>query len=170
MIIKTLGAICIFGVCGGFGWMLAYAKKKEIDLIEQFIRILLRLENEIHYHLKSIPDIFRHISAEEKGELSEFLLQTAVEMENQIQPDVARCMAVSATGLAGMPNSIIKLIENLGNELGRYEVEGQISGIEQVRMRAEELRNELSRDRIRRIRGYQTLGLCVGAALVIIFI
>lgn len=170
MIVKLLGAVCVMVVCGGFGAMLAYTKIKEINLLNQWVRMLLRLENEIHYRLKAIPDIFRQISAEESGVLSDFLLQTAIEMENQIQPDVSRCMAVSASSLVGIPNSVIKLIEHLGNELGRYEVEGQITGIKQIRLKAEELLSVLERDRIKRIRGYQTLGICAGAALVIIFI
>jgi len=46
----------------------------------------------------------------------------------------------------------------------------QLLGIERIRVSAEEYRGELSRDKTKRIRGYQTLGLCAGAALVILFI
>ena len=170
MIVKVLGAICIMCVCAGFGFSLAYKQMKEIYLLDQWIRILQRMENEIQYRLRTIPDIFRQISNEENGIFRDFLLRTAIEMENQIQPDVRRCMDVAMCSLSGAPGSVIKLMQQLSNELGRFEVEGQICGIERVRLKAEEIRNDLNRDKTKRIRGYQTLGICAGAALVIIFI
>ena len=54
--------------------------------------------------------------------------------------------------------------------MGRYDLEGQLQGIQTVKMECHGYLDELERHRAERLRSYQTLGLCAGAALVIIFV
>jgi hypothetical protein len=49
-------------------------------------------------------------------------------------------------------------------------LEGQLQGIASVHSACERTLEQLSNNREMRLRSYQTLGLCVGAALVILFI
>ena len=59
---------------------------------------------------------------------------------------------------------------NLGNSLGLFELEGQIKGVESVRNDCAQQLKQLSHNDQLRLRSYQTLALCAGAALAIIFI
>jgi len=88
MIIKWVGSLCIMVSCGGMGISLAYKQLRDLKLVEQFLRILERMESEIRYHLRPIPGLFRIVSQEEKGCLGNLFYRTAVELDNQIQPDV----------------------------------------------------------------------------------
>jgi hypothetical protein len=54
--------------------------------------------------------------------------------------------------------------------MGRFDLEGQLNGLEAVRTRCRDWLDELISGREVRLRNYQTLGLCAGAALVILFI
>ena len=58
----------------------------------------------------------------------------------------------------------------MGSSLGRFDLEGQLQGLESVRIYCREQLDELSKDRDVRLRSYQTLGLCAGAALAILFV
>ena len=58
----------------------------------------------------------------------------------------------------------------LGKSIGRFDMDGQIKGLEAVRQDCRRRLDELSKDRDTRLRSYQTLGLCAGAALAILFI
>lgn len=170
MIIKWIGSICIIVSCGGFGISLAYKQLRELKLLEQWLRILLRIENEIRYHLRPISELFHMISCEENGIFENLFYKLSLELDNQIQPDVERCIHVALGTVNHMPDSIVEFVRYLGRDLGRYNVQEQLLGIERIRQLSEERRKELYRDKSRRIRGYQTLGLCAGAALVILFI
>jgi len=61
-------------------------------------------------------------------------------------------------------------LDLLGSSLGRFDLKGQLSGLESVRNTCRKTLEEMNRNRDNRLRSYQTLGLCCGAALVILFI
>lgn len=69
-----------------------------------------------------------------------------------------------------LPERTKKAFETLGATLGRFDVDGQIRGLEAVRELCRRELDELSRDRDTKLRSYQTLGLCAGAALAILFV
>jgi hypothetical protein len=54
--------------------------------------------------------------------------------------------------------------------MGKFDIDGQINGLEAVRSLCRRMLDELTSGREVRLRNYQTLGLCAGAALVILFI
>ena len=170
MVGKWVGALCIFVACSGIGFSVAYKQMKELRLLSQFVRILDRMKKEIQYFLRPIPDLCRIISSEEEGELGQAFLRLAIEMENQIQPDVSRCMSSIISSMNHIAGSILDSMESLGRELGRYDLDGQLLGIAQIREVLMERYNTLNHDKKKRMRGYQTLGVCAGAALVILFI
>ena len=58
----------------------------------------------------------------------------------------------------------------LGDSLGRFDLSGQIQGLASVQKRAEFELEQLRRNQDVRLRSYQTLGLCAGAALVVLFL
>ena len=62
------------------------------------------------------------------------------------------------------------ILSELGESLGRFDLPGQLKGLEAVRRKCLMELEALGRNRTERLRCYQTLGLCAGAALVILFI
>lgn len=58
----------------------------------------------------------------------------------------------------------------LGRTIGRFDMEGQLKGLESVRQECRRQVETLSYNRDTRLRSYQTLGLCAGAALAILFV
>lgn len=167
---KWIGAFCIFVACASVGFSIAYRQTRELKMIEQWLRIIDRAEKEISYHLRAVPDLFRIISYEEKGLLGRLFLRTAIEMENQIQPNASLCLNIALADFDGLPKCILDQLMLFGAELGRYDLESQLKGFARIRSIGEEKRVLMLQNYSKRIRGYQTLGLCAGAALVIMFI
>ena len=56
------------------------------------------------------------------------------------------------------------------DQIGRFDLEGQLQGLESVRVYCRDQLDNLAKDRDVRLRSYQTLGLCAGAALAILFV
>ena len=69
-----------------------------------------------------------------------------------------------------LPACLRRPLRQLGQTLGCFDLAGQIQGLKSVQdvCRRELARLEHNRDA--RLRSYQTLGLCAGTALVILFV
>ena len=58
----------------------------------------------------------------------------------------------------------------MGTSLGTFDAEGQIKSLEAVRTEALALKEQQSHNLNERLRSYQTLALCAGAALAILLV
>ena len=167
---KLIGAALILLSCGGFGFALAAASRKEEEALRRIVGALDYMQCELQYRLTPLPELCLQAGREYPGETGRFLIHLSEELESQIAPDVASCMQATFAKLPTMSNRVKKAFQLLGTSLGRFDVSGQISGLEAVRSycRRELERMEYNRDN--RLRSYQTLGLCAGAAVAILFV
>ena len=85
-------------------------------------------------------------------------------------PDVACCLTAALAKCDGIPERTRSLLGRLEITLGYFGLEEQIVGLEQLLTEGESLRQQLEQNRPQRLRGYQTLALCAGAALAILFL
>lgn len=167
---KIIGIILVIVGCGGFGFMLASAHIKEERCLRQLIRILDYMECELQYRLTPLPVLCRQAAAEGEGVLRKTFYLLATQLEDQISPDVAQCMVSALSGIKDIPQLSLEAMELLGRSLGRFDIDGQLKGLEAVRQECRRNLNELTNNRDIRLRNYQTLGLCAGAALAILLI
>jgi hypothetical protein len=58
----------------------------------------------------------------------------------------------------------------MGTSLGCFGLEEQLTGLDALLAEGDTLRQQLEHNRSQRLRGYQTLALCAGAALAILFL
>ena len=66
------------------------------------------------------------------------------------------------------PRAVRNIILELSDTLGCFNLSGQLDGLVQAVRQAEKALNELTFEQDVRLRRYQTLGLCAGAALAIL--
>lgn len=168
--LKALGVIFILAGCGGFGFKLAYNHIKEERCLRAFIRILDYMECELQYHMTPLPDLCRQAAAEGEGMIRRIFYLLASGLEDQITPNVEQCMASVLSENKDVPKLTWSAMDLLGKSLGRFDLEGQLKGLESVRQECRRNLNELMQNRDVRLRNYQTLGLCAGAALAILLI
>ena len=170
MMIKWIGAIFVIAACGGFGFQIAATQKREARTLRQLIRILDFAECELQYRLTPLPDLCRNASAECSGSLSTLFMRLCAELEEQISPNVSSCMRAAIAATDQLPKQAREVLILLGDSLGRFDIGGQIRGLESVRGECNRRLDALSENQDTRLRSYKTLGLCAGAALVILFI
>lgn len=170
MNLKLIGAVCIIVSCGGFGFYLAAAHIREERMLRNLLAALDYMECELQYRLTPLPDLCRLVSRQSGGEIGAIFLRLADELESQISPDVQSCMGVTLALSGPIPAKVNKNLKLLGNSLGRFDLDGQLKGLISVRERSWLDLQALEKDRDTHLRSYQTLGLCAGAALAILFI
>ena len=167
---KLFGALLVICGCGGMGFSIAAASKREEAALRQLIGALDFMECELQYHLTPLPELCRQAGRETKGTIQQILTVLAHELECQISPDVESCMRAALAICPEIPKRVRQAFEIMGSSLGRFDMEGQIKGLEAVRGFCRRELEGLSQNRDSRLRSYQTLGLCAGAALAILFV
>ena len=105
----------------------------------------------------------------QKNGVGQALLTLAQELESQISPDVNACVHGMLCKVE-LPKPVQEAFCQLGTSLGRFDLDGQLKGLGQVQDFCRRELENLSLHREERLRSYQTLGLCAGAALAILFI
>lgn len=167
---KWIGACCVIISCGGFGFFLCAAHKREEWILRQLAAALDYMQCELQYRLTPLPELCHQAGLHGKGVIRQILLQLAEELNCQLSPDVSSCMDTVLRATEQLPKKVKANFHLLGNSLGRFDLEGQMKGLEAVRQQCREDIQALTVDKSTRLRSYQTLGLCAGAALVILFI
>ena len=170
MAYKWMGAALVVLSCGSFGMAAARVHRREEDTLRQLIGVLDYMECELQYRLTPLPDLCIQAAGQCTLPLSRVFALLGRELEQQLEPDVSGCMA-TALGAAGMiPERTRKCLLQLGRNLGRFDLDGQIRGLDGVRVESRRILAALTENREVRLRSYQTLGLCGGAALAILLI
>lgn len=167
---KWIGAVLILAGCSGCGFAIALGKRREEQLHEQLLLVLQSIEAELQYRLTPLPELCRMAAGETKGLLQTVFLNLFRELSWQKMPDAGSCMYAAIHRSGEMPKSIRRLLVQLGHTLGRFDLPGQLQGIQAVRRRCEDSLRTLRMNRDERLRSYRTLGICAGAALTIILI
>ena len=167
-IIKWIGAFCIIVGSGGFSLMLASSYRKEERTLRNLIYALDFMMCELQFRMSALPDLCRQTAGECAGILRQVFLKLANELEDQISPDVSGCMRTVLAQKLDIPLQTKDALELLGDHLGRFDLHGQLKGLETVRQECRTKLNKLIGSKESHLRSYQTLGLCAGAALVIL--
>lgn len=170
MNLKVFGAVCVVLGCGSFGFLMAGQYHSRIRLLRNMIVALDYMSCELQYRCTPLPQLCMQAGMQNTGKIQKLFLLLAEELEAQICPNAARCMAVALDKLGSIDRSVHEILLELGKNLGNFDLRGQLYGLEQVRTQCYESLKYLQHGKENRVRSYQTLGLCAGAAIAILFV
>mgnify|MGYP003298727782 CR=1 FL=1 len=170
MTIRLIGSLLIILGCGGFGFAMSAAYKKEERSLRQLVKILDYLSCELQYRLTPLPQLCRQAALECSGALNKIFLSFADELDMQLSADAEICMRAVLSKHDDIPKHTREFILLLGHSLGRFDLEGQLKELEHVRQECQARLHKMTNQKDSRLRTYQTLGLCAGAALAILMI
>lgn len=160
----------IVASCTGCGFAIAAGKRREEILLCRLMEIIQFMESDLRYRLTPLPELCRLTAGETTGILRVVFINMYRELSWQKQPDAGSCMHAAIQRSGEIPPRVRRLLVQLGNTLGRFDLSGQLQGLQSVRKRCEDSLAGVRKNRDERLRSYQTLGICAGAALAIILI
>lgn len=169
MTLKLVGALMVVMGCGGVGFSIVACCRREIQDLRQMEKLLNEMEWELQYHLTPLPELCRVSAANLTGVLREILIHLGKKLELANHTDVRSAMEEVLKAHI-VPGIIYKHLKNLGASLGRFDLEGQVQGLRSIKAACVREINELEKGKTERLRGYQTLALCAGAAIAILLI
>ena len=168
--VKCIGAACIVSACIGAGITIVTNHKKEVNSLKNLILAIDYMESELQFCMPSLPVLCQKTAGQCDKNLKKLFLNLAFELEGQVAPDVKHCMESALCKSVDIPDKTQKCLELLGDSLGKFDLDGQLKALEQVKISCEEKLNQLLENANVRLRSYQTLGLCLGAALIILLV
>ncbi len=170
MMLKIVGAILIITGCGSVGFKIAANYRRDENALEQLVSILDFMYAELQYRLTPLPSLCRLVAMHFRNMPGRLFEELAQEMELQTSTNIGQCMTAIISGKRTIPAITRTQMIRLGNSLGRFDLDGQLMGLEAVRQDCMRNLEQLRSNRDVRLRSYQTLGLCAGAALAILFV
>ena len=168
MIYRIFGALLVFGGCGGFGFLMARSCRREERQLREYIRAMEYMLCELEYRATPLPQLCRKTAAVTEGELEQILSETARRLELGLDPEPSESVA-AALDRRRDPGPLDMLLRQWGSSLGCFDLEGQRRSLEGCLKEAETVLRRQRQGLPSRVRSYQTLGLCAGAALTILF-
>ena len=170
MNIKLVGAVCVLIGCGGCGFSMAAHYNKHIQMLKNLVVSLEYMECELQYRNTPLPQLCRMTAEHVSGKIKEVYLKLADELDAQISPNVSLCMSSVLDRLDIGAKNLYGILETLGRSLGAFDLPGQLRALENTKKQCGDMLGKMLEGKENQIRSYQTLGLCAGAALVILFI
>ncbi len=170
MTLRILGAIIILGTCGGFGFSMVKAYRREEKCLQALSHSVEWMICQLEYSLMPLPQLIRSAAGRENSLVAQVFTALANRLETRRDADASAAMTEVLEQFDNLPLRTHLLLQQLGVSLGKFSLSGQTSclrGIEQLCQREQ---NSLSNGREARLRSYRTLGFCAGAALVILFL
>lgn len=167
---KVFGAFFIVIGCGGWGFLMAGQYLSKIKSLRQIVSALEYMTCELQYRATPLPQLCMQTAENCNGKIRYVFCELSKELDAQISPNVSCCM----DAVLAKPNDLMPTMENifrqLGTVLGKYDIQGQLTELDGIRQECRQMLNTLQCNRDANMRSYQTLGLCAGAAIAIIFI
>ena len=170
MTFKLIGSLLIVIGCGGFGFITAINYKREENILKQFIRVLDYISCELQYRQTPLPQLCRQASMECNGILNKIFLSFSEELDKQISANAQHCMLATLTRYDNIPKQVHELLLLFSQTVGKFDLEGQLQELNSLRQECNCRLDQFAQNKDSRVRTYQTLGLCAGAALAILLI
>ena len=167
---KVIGAILVIVGCGGFGFLIANGCKREERYLRELYGALEFMAAELKYRLSPLSELINRAAEHTSGTLWQLFSVLDEELAGQIAPNAEACMREALAKTPSIPPLTGKMLRLLGKSLGKFDLSGQLAGIDLVREGCKENLERISTDRQERLRSYRTLGICAGIAIAILLI
>lgn len=167
---KWIGAVFIFLSCGGTGFSMALNHKREEAMLGEMESAISFMRSQLEFRLTPLPQLCRQAGSQSRGAVKSVFLRLSEELEGQLLPEASDCMNFALKAHPDLPRSLGFLFRELGKSLGQLDLSGQLRGLDQVKELCRRKQIQMEHNRDQRLRSYQTLSLCAGAALAILLL
>lgn len=170
IIIKFIILITIFGASTSIGFLMSKKYKNRVIELREFKNAINTLEAKIKFTYEPIPEIFNQISKNLENNISKIFNKASEYIGENTTKEAWDKAIEELIPELNLNNEDIKIIKNLGNLLGKTDIDGQISEIKVTSNFIDTQIIKAEEERKKNEKMYRNLGTIVGLAIVIILI
>lgn len=168
LFIKIVLFLFIFLASTGVGILLSRKYVNRVKELQEFKAMLNILKTKIRFTYEPLGEIFREIANNFSNNVSNILKQVSKNMQiNSAENAWKLAIQTENTSILKEDKEVLL---TLGKLLGKTDLEGQVSQIEQTSEFLEGQIVKAERERDKNEKLYKTLGMVIGASLVILLI
>ncbi len=169
---KLVGMIFILAASGSVGIRMAAAMRRRCGLFRQFLAALHVLQNEITFCATPLPQAYALAAVSSEGVVARLFSHMAKEMDRRrwLTPQAALAAAWSMEPALTQEEALHTVLQSMASGLGKYDRDSQSQTLEMTKKRLEALLYEAEQERHARSKTYETLGICTGLAMAILFL
>lgn len=165
---KLAGILFIVGSAGFVGLRIARSLRNRCRMLRQLLQALGVMRSEIAFCGTALPQVFALMAVGCDGSLERIFSETAKRMDKQRWMTPLQAMEQA---LADEKTCFLfPMLKDLARQLGKYDLEAQISAVDGTKARAETMLQQLEQEQSRKSGTYETLGICAGIAVAILLI
>lgn len=170
MYLRILGALLVCAGGGGMGMRIAWGYRQEERMLTMLLQALDTMVCQLRYRMTALPELCDLASGVCSGALRHFFGALAWQLSLCVETDAATCVTLALETTSGLPAAVERNLRLLGVNLGRFDAQGQLSGLQSVMELAQRDLDGLRAMLHHRLRACRTLGFCAGAALAILLL
>ena len=167
MMLRWMGAICIFVGCCGCGFMMVARHRRQEGQLRDLLRCISTMQHDLSCHESTLTQTLRMAA---QGLVGDALHALADDLDRAIYPDVAVCMAAVLERFPYMMSKTRKILQLMGSHLGKFDLSGQLNELEAVKAECNQLLQSHCDNQDGKLRNYQTIGICAGLVLAILLL
>ncbi len=168
MYIKLVGALLIVAGCGGYGLLLRRSHFQTVRALRQLHTAVQMMDAELAVRMTPLPELCRIGAEQAQAAVGSALNDLGVELDKQQCASAGACMGRVLDIHKELPGQVRAALAELGNGLGRFDLDGQRTALVACARDCERYLKELELNQSQRLRDGQTLSFCAGAALAIL--
>lgn len=173
MYLKIIGSLFVLGSAALIGFWKAENLNRRVQYLQELKRMAVFLQGELRYHRSTLAEAFENVSERINEPFGSFLKELAEKIQSNGRITMAEAWE-EASGYLLQQAELLKvdlpLLEILGNSLGYLDITMQIEHLNFTVFQIEDVLNLAKEQWMVKGKLYRTMGVSVGALLVLLII
>ena len=165
---RILGAVLLIAGSCGIGSRIAAVYKQETIQLYQIRKTIEYIICDLQWLQNPLPQIIHNTFPYATGNLKQLLREYALQLEAQVTPNPACCMEAAIRRFPEISDSARRYLIELGESLGKFNLQGQLLCIQGINMKCINELRELEEKLPVHTRCCRAYSLCIGIILTLI--
>ena len=172
MYIKLMGSLFLLGSAASIGFMKSEELSERVKRLQEMKRMMIFLQGELRFHRASLSEAFENVAERVQEPFGTFMKETGKRLEEKDAgfEEIWEETSEKLLTAEGVKKEDGQLLEMLKNSLGYLDLTLQTETLNLAILQTEDSINRAKEQQERKGKLYQTMGVTVGALLVLLII
>ena len=172
MYIKLIGSLFLLGSASSIGFLKSEELTERVKKLQEMKRMMILLQGELRFHRAELSEAFENVAERVQEPFKDFLKETGRRLEKKDAgfDKIWEETSVKILTAEGIKREDEQLLDLLKSSLGYLDLTLQTETLNLAILQTEDSINQAKEQQARKGKLYQTMGVTVGALLVLLII
>ena len=172
MYIKLIGSLFLLGSASSIGFLKSEELAERVKKLQEMKRMMILLQGELRFHRAELSEAFENVAERVQEPFRYFLKETGNRLEKKEAgfDEIWEETSIKILAVEGIRREDEQLLDLLKSSLGYLDLTLQTETLNLAILQTEDSINQAKEQQARKGKLYQTMGVTVGALLVLLII